>query len=215
MTDITLWGAGTVRTLRPIWVAEELGLAYDLKPIGPRTGETRTSEFKALTPKQKIPLLIHGDFRLTESLAICRYLTEAFPGPAIYRPMSPQERAREDEWCCHIYGEIDETSLYVMRRHGDLGEIYGSAPMVVEASRDYAARQLRAACQLLDGRATVLDGGFGLADVFLQSCLDWAVVYRVDVPTGLATYRERIFERQAYRRAMQQNYGKDIAPWAH
>ena len=43
--EIILWGSGTARTLRPIWMAEELGLSYVLKPIGPRTGETQTKEF--------------------------------------------------------------------------------------------------------------------------------------------------------------------------
>ena len=58
---IQLWGAGTARTLRPIWVAEELGIRYDLEPIGPRTGETQTPAYTALNPKQKIPFLIDGD----------------------------------------------------------------------------------------------------------------------------------------------------------
>ena len=42
--EIILWGSGTARTFRPIWMAEELGLSYVLKPIGPRTGETQTKE---------------------------------------------------------------------------------------------------------------------------------------------------------------------------
>lgn len=32
---IKLWGAGTARTLRPIWIAEELEVEYELNPIGP------------------------------------------------------------------------------------------------------------------------------------------------------------------------------------
>ena len=36
--QLKFWGAGTARTLRPIWMAEELGLDYKLLPIGPRTG---------------------------------------------------------------------------------------------------------------------------------------------------------------------------------
>ena len=51
--SLEFWGAGTARTLRPIWVAEELSLKYLLHPIGPRTGETQTDDFKALNPKQK------------------------------------------------------------------------------------------------------------------------------------------------------------------
>ena len=207
-TTITLWGASTARTLRPIWVAEELGLEYDLEPIGPRTGETRTAEFRALNRKQKIPLLVQGDFRLSESLAICRYLIETFPGDAIYRPTSPRERAREDEWCCHVYGEIDETSLYIMRRHGDLAHIYGGSTEVVDASRAYAALHLQAATDLLDGRTSVLEGGFGLADILLQSCLDWAIAYEVDLSPELREYRERIAKRDAYQRAVKLNFGE-------
>ena len=51
--NLEFWGAGTARTLRPIWVAEELNLKYLLHPIGPRTGETQTEDYKALNPKQK------------------------------------------------------------------------------------------------------------------------------------------------------------------
>jgi glutathione S-transferase len=204
---ITLWGAGTSRTLRPIWVAEELGVPYDLQPIGPRTGETQTAEYGALNPKRKIPLLVDGDFHLSESLAICRYLVDTFPGDAIYRPSTARERAREFEWCCHVYGELDETSLYVMRRHGDLGHIYGAAPEVVACARAYALRHLEVADQMLGGRRYVLDGGFGIADVMLQSCLDWAKAYGIDLPAGLASYRKRIAERDAYRRALSINFG--------
>ena len=65
--DIILWGSGTARTFRPIWMAEELGLSYVLKPIGPRTGETQTKEFTSLNRKQKIPLMQIGEFKLVNS----------------------------------------------------------------------------------------------------------------------------------------------------
>ena len=51
--QLTFWGSGTARTIRPIWVAEELCIEYRLIPIGPRTGETRTAEYTELNPKQK------------------------------------------------------------------------------------------------------------------------------------------------------------------
>ena len=55
--NLTLWGVGTSRTIRPHWAMHELGLAYTTKPIGPRTGETKTAEYTKLNPRQKIPLL--------------------------------------------------------------------------------------------------------------------------------------------------------------
>jgi len=203
---ITLWGAGTGRTLRPIWVAEELGIEYDLKPIGPRTGETLTAQFTRLNRKQKIPVLVAGTLRLTESLAICRYLIRSHPANSFFVPQTDEDCAREDEWCCYVYGELDETSLYVMRRHRDLAHIYGAAPEVVAAAASYATRHLQVVDALLERRDFVMQQGFGLADIMLMSCLDWAVNYGLELPEMLSVYRSRIGERDAYQRACRVNY---------
>ena len=106
-----IYGAETARTFRPVWVAEELGLDYEVDPIGPRTGETKTPEFTAINRKQKVPFLIDGDIRVSESVAICRYLLTAYDGGDVYRPETLKDRTREDEWCCYLYGEIDAINL--------------------------------------------------------------------------------------------------------
>ena len=76
--NLTLWGVGTSRTIRPHWAMHELGLAYKTKPIGPRTGETKTAEYTRLNPRQKIPLLQDGDFCIGESAAIVAYLSRTY-----------------------------------------------------------------------------------------------------------------------------------------
>ena len=73
---IELWGSGTARTHRTLWMAHELELEFTHFPIGPRTGQTKTPEFLALNPRHKVPLLRHGDMVLTESAAILIYMTE-------------------------------------------------------------------------------------------------------------------------------------------
>ena len=138
---IKIWGSKTPRTLRPIWIAEELEIKYQHFSISPRSGETLTKEYTNLNPKQKIPFMEHGDFKLSESLAICKYLKNIFPSNDLSNPQTAEELAKEDEWCSFIYGELDETCLYVMRRHYDLTDIYGSAPNVVETCREYLKRQ--------------------------------------------------------------------------
>tara|TARA_B100000029_G_scaffold339836_1_gene332015 strand:+ start:508 stop:1206 length:699 start_codon:yes stop_codon:yes gene_type:complete len=203
---IKIWGAGTVRTLRPIWVAEELSLDYQLYPIGPRTGETQTEEFTDLNPKQKIPFLEHGDIKLSESLTICRYLQNAFPSPKLPSPKDLVSQAKEDEWCSYIYGEIDETTLYVMRRHYDLTDIYGEAPIAVEACRDYLKRQFSVIDKHLKKNENLLKEGFSLADVILVSCLDWAIFYKFKLPGNIMSYRNRIIKRPAYLKARDINY---------
>ena len=92
---LVLWGAGTMRTHRTLWLAEELGLDYEHRPIGPRTGETKTDEFLAINPRHKVPAMVHGDICLTESAAIMTYMTETFPVPDhVYVPDDALGRAR-------------------------------------------------------------------------------------------------------------------------
>jgi glutathione S-transferase len=205
---ITLWGSATVRTLRPLWLLEELGLDYRHRPIGPRTGETRSPEYTALNPRQKIPYLVDGEFGLSESAAILRYLLDRYGrGGGLFVPETPEERARHDEWCFFIVGELDETSLYVMRRHRDLSAIYGEAPAAVDSAGEYFLKQLAAAAVVLGpGFEFVMGERFGVADVLLTSCLDWAQFYGIRIPDDLRRYRAGIAARPAYQRALEKNF---------
>ena len=67
-------------------MAEEMGIAYELKPIGPRTGETQTPEYTQMTRKQKVPFMQSDEVSLSESLAICRYMQMIFAPGALYVP---------------------------------------------------------------------------------------------------------------------------------
>ena len=204
--EIKLWGSGTARTLRPIWMAEEMDINYELIPIGPRTGETQTHEFTEINPKQKIPAMQCKELNLSESLAICRFLQKNYSSENIYVPSDETDIHKEDEWCNFIYGELDETSLYVMRRHYDLKDIYGESPVVVEACRKYFMRQLDVVEKHLESRNTILESGFGLADIFLMTCLDWAIFYEFSLPKNINQYRDRIALRPAYQKSMKITY---------
>ncbi len=183
-----------------------MGVDYELKPIGPRTGETQTPEYTQMTRKQKVPFMQSDEVSLSESLAICRYMQASFAPGALHVPEDAAMRAKEDEWCCYIYGELDETSLYVMRRHYDLTDIYGEAPQVVDAARAYLQRHFTVIDAHLAAHETLLPSGFGLADIMLISCLDWAVFYGEDLSKYIQAYRKRHATRPAYKKAMAINY---------
>jgi glutathione S-transferase len=182
---VTIWGTSTPRSFRPLWMAEELGIQYEHKPIGPRTGETQTPEYQQLNRKQKIPFMQDGDVKLSESLAICRYLRDQYPSEQVLTPKDLVTRAKEDEWCCYIYGESETT---------------------VNASRAYAEKHFEVVGQLLEKRPYLVGDQFGLADLFLMSCIDWANAYQVALPDRLHAYHAHIAERPAYMRAMKLNY---------
>jgi len=204
---LVLWGVGTRRTLRAHWALHELGLDYECRPILPRTGETKSPEFTALNPRQKIPLLQDGDFKIAKSPAIAAYLSDTYATPQNRLiPSDPQEHASWLEWCFYAATELDATSLYVMCRHGDLKHIYGEAPMALESAAEYFATQLRHAEQVLqDGRPFLVGRRLTTADMPFATCLTWAMDYRVPVTPACLAYMERITSRQAYRAAVAAN----------
>ena len=205
---LVLWGVGTSRTLRAHWALHELGLAYQCRPILPRTGETKTEEFTVLNPRQKIPLLQDGDFTIAESPAIAAYLSDAYgTAETALIPTNPRERAIWLEWCFYTMTELDATSLYVMRRHGALKHLYGEAPAALKGAAGYFATQLRHAEQALrDERPFLVGGHFTTADMLLTTCLTWAVDYGVTVTAACLAYAKRITARPAFDAAVAANH---------
>jgi glutathione S-transferase len=206
---LILWGVGTSRTIRAHWAMRELGLAYQTRAIGPRTGETKTAEFTALNPRQKIPLLQDEDFTIGESAAIVAYLSRTYSTKEnSLIPEARREYATWLEWCFFIVAELDSTSLYVMRRHGAdaLGHIYGVAPEVVAKAGEYFREQLRhLEVALADGRRFLMGDRFTSADILLTTCLEWAIGYGVGICDNAHPYLARIQSRPAYLGAKAAN----------
>ena len=77
---------------------EEMGLAYELKPVNVRKGEQKESAFIALNPNSKVPVLVDDvdgkRFVLTESAAILVYLAEK-TGKLLPRDVSGRARIFE------------------------------------------------------------------------------------------------------------------------
>jgi glutathione S-transferase len=205
--DLTLWGAGTSRTMRAHWMLLELGLDYQFHPIGSRTGETHTGEFLRLNPRHKIPVLQHGSFVLTESAAIVQYLSNNFASPLIYAAGDHRRRAALDEWCYFIISELDAGSLYVVRRHDGLKQLYGDAPAAVESAKSYFLHNLEAMAPRIERDHPYLFGErLSVADVLLMTCLDWAASERIPLPEAAARFRMRVALRPAYQEALARNF---------
>ena len=216
MTDkeLVLWGAGTMRTHRTLWLAEELGLDYEHRPIGPRTGETKTDEFLAINPRHKVPAMVHGDICLTESAAIMTYMTETFPVPdRFYVPDDTLGRARLLEWCFFTMSELDANAIYSIRRHGDLVQEYGASPIAVRAAIKYFDHQLeRMKERIVEAGEFLMGEKISIADILFMSCLDAGQRYELPIPEFLRDYRIRMRSRPAYAETYPRNYGGRAAP---
>lgn len=206
-TMLKLWGVGTSRTLRAHWALIELGLDYKIIEIRPRSAAMDQSDFLAVSPDKKVPVLQDGTLTISESPAISIYLAELYStADTRLIPLEINSRARFFEWVSYISMELDATSLYVIRRHLDLAKIYGKAPAVVDAARDYFVRMVaRAARTVGDGRPYLLGNLFSVADILLVSCFDLADKYEAPLPSEIQEYRLRVCARSAYDIAIKAN----------
>jgi glutathione S-transferase len=83
---ITVFGEG--RGFRVVWLLEEMGLPYRLRPVDMLAGVEKDTEFLAINPAGFIPALQDGDVTIVESIAIMEYLMARY-GPT---PMAPDPR---------------------------------------------------------------------------------------------------------------------------
>ena len=70
------------------------GLAYRQAPVSLVKAEQRSADFLALNPQGLVPALQDGEVLLTQSLAICEYLDDAYPDTVQLLPADPVLRAR-------------------------------------------------------------------------------------------------------------------------
>ncbi|MBN9427481.1 MAG: maleylacetoacetate isomerase [Burkholderiales bacterium] len=69
------------------------GLSWEPEVIWLPDGEQAGDAYRAVNPQGLVPLLVDGDQRIAQSLAIIEYLDETKPGPKLL-PADPQGRAR-------------------------------------------------------------------------------------------------------------------------
>ena len=83
-------------TSRPLMLfCGESGIKADFQVVDLFTGEHYQPPYEAINPNHLVPVLEDGDFRLTESSAILKYLAEKAGSPAY--PKDLRQRARVNE----------------------------------------------------------------------------------------------------------------------
>ena len=202
-----LWGVGTSRTIRAHWALIELNLSYKTEIIRTRTTDTETAAFKSVNPRQKIPVLQDGTLTMGESAAIVTYLAESYSTEQVNLiPDNPKARAKYFEWMSFICMELDATSLYVLRRHWSLPEIYGDSPIANKASEEYFNRMITAADKLKNPKQKyLLETGFSGVDILMATTLKWAIDYNQKIPNDFMEYLDHMVNRPGYIAALEAN----------
>jgi glutathione S-transferase len=207
---ITVFGEG--RGFRVVWLLEEMGLPYRLRPVDLLANVENDPEFLAINPAGFIPAIQDCDVTMVESIAIMEYLLARYgPTPLAPGPLDPAFPAYQQ--FLHLGEAGLAASMYF---------VSGARHLAPEAERqNWSARQ---ALYVFETRRTLVTrqlsrspylGGdaFTAADISVTYALQFAR-RNGGIVLGEAeqAYVARTSGRGAYKRAMETC--QDTKAWA-
>ncbi len=158
---LTIYGTKPSRVARCLWALEELELPYRQVAVPDR----RAEDFLRLNPMGKVPVLVDGDFVLSESAAITRYLATLVPNKLI--PTDARGKARMDQWTSWAITEV-EFHFTVMVREIRRATLAGEAPdgaLTRECLQGVSDTLGTLELHLSAGNAYVAGADFSLGDI--------------------------------------------------
>lgn len=189
-----LYWAAQTRSLRVLWLLEEIGCDYERVAIDLRAGRHRTPEFHAINPMEKVPALEDGEARIAESGAIFAYLVEKFPKTGLAPPLGDPLRGRFWQWLFFASANIEAamTEKMAQVKLPETAAGWGSAERVFNV----IAEQLLAT-------PYILGQNFSAVDVMLASNLHYAITAfkMFESRPVFETYLQACRSRPAFQRA--------------
>ncbi|MGM9427608.1 glutathione S-transferase family protein [Hydrogenophaga sp. MI9] len=200
---IVLHHCVSARSLRPLWMLEELGLPYELRmlPFPPRV---HARPYLDLNPLGTVPLLEDGATRMTESAAMCQYLAARHsPGRLDVQTGEPAFGAYLN-WLHMSDATLTFPQTLVLRyTHFEPPERL-QPQVAADYARWFLAR-LRAVDVALQHNEHLCAGRFTAADVAVGYALVLAQHLGLDArfPPAVAAYWQRLKDRPAFQRALR------------
>ncbi len=174
----------------------EKGLDFELKPLELFANAQREAKFASISITSRVPTLVHDQFTLSESSAICEYIDETFAGTPLY-PSDSRDRARARQ----IQAWVRSDLMPIRVERPTFVVFCGAKKPPLSAQATEAAQKLYAASlQLLEGRTESLFGQWSIADVDLAMMLQRLVAHGETVPQRLVDYANRQWLRPSVQR---------------
>lgn len=198
---LQVWGRRSAFNVQKVmWLIGELNLHHEHIPAGGSFGVRDTSEFLAMNPHGRIPVVKDGDTVVWESHAILRYLAAAYGGPAWWNA-DAGVRSQADRWM-----DWAQCSLQPAFVDGVFWGGYRTPPHLQDKEVLQAKiRQCGQYFRLLDGvladRTFLTDDSLSLADIAVGTSL--YRYFELDIERPLVPHVEawylRLKERPSYR----------------
>ncbi len=203
---ITLYGTPQTRSFRALWALEEAKIDYNyhIVTIGSSSDNgTQTDSYKTLNFQGKVPCLVDDGFVVNESAAILNYIGQLKP-EALLLPQNVQDRAYYDELCFFVLSDLEQP-LWAITKHQRLIPDELKIADIRKVSDWEFARSIQALQNYIGNKEFAVADTFTMADILIAHTLRWAAAYQFSVPNKLKKYMLNLFNRPAYKSAMQKD----------
>ncbi len=188
------------RPLRIIWTLEEVGEPYELTVMDSEEGAGE--EHLSRHPLGRVPVLEDDEGFVFESAAVCLHVADLHPEASLIPPPGTHARALVYQWATFAPAELEPP----------LFEAWVQAKKDPERStkaREKFFRATGAVEDALDGAEFLVDEQFSVADIMVATALLFTTRagFFDQLPSVLTEYTNRLSERPAFQRALQQTFG--------
>jgi len=179
-----------------IFLAEK-GLEIETEQVDLREGQQFSDAYKAINPRCTVPALQLDDGTvLTEAAAICRYIEELHPEPALYG-RNPLERALVTMWeqrtlndgIAGVGESLRNHSKFFAGRALSGPQKYEQIPALVERGRARALQFWEELDGELARKEFIAGDAYTVADINALVMVDFAQWIKLEVPEGLANLK--------------------------
>lgn len=196
---IRVFHSPRTRSLRVIWMLEEMGLPYEVEPAS----LMQPSEaFLKASPARTLPAMIDGDVVLTESVAILQYLGSKY-GLTPLVPQ-PQDRGYADYLQFLVLGEASlAAGLTPLVRARFMAPDDQKENWTLKNNADTFIRQLALVDRKLADSDYLAGDPFTAADISVGYAVGFGAFLGLDerYPERVRAYQDRIVSRPAFQRA--------------
>ena len=196
-----IYHAPNTRSVRIVWLLEELGIPYELEKFKLGDPSMRSPEYTKVHPMGRVPALQDGDTTIFESGAIVQYVLAKYGNGRMVPDAASADFPQYLQWLHYAEGMVMppvniivvETILLPPERRNQVN---------VDRSTKLLSRMLSAVDAHLAGRE-FLAGGFSGADIMTGHACTVARRLGADVSDkpNVAAYIDRLNTRPAMQRA--------------
>ena len=201
--SLTIYHLERSRSDRIIWLAEELGLPYELVRFS-RDPNTQRAEpaMRGVHPLGKSPAIRDGEISLIESGAIVDYLVVRYGKGRLAPPHDSPDWPRYVQWLHFAEGSAMAQLVLEMFASGRFG---GGGPSPAAPAIAEGIREMLAWMDAELARRPYFAGDdFSAADVMMTMPVRMAAGFgRLEGLPSLQGFLDRVTSREAYRRAME------------